>query len=74
MEDRDLVNDLMSAAVQAEKKLSTELGDYVGKWVAVRDHEIVADADTLAALLDKIDPDSVEAVFQVVEQGTASFF
>jgi hypothetical protein len=73
MADHDFITDLMSA-VQAEKQLSTDLADYVGQWVAVRDHKVVADADTLSALLDKIDPDTVEGVFQVVEQGTASFF
>lgn len=73
MENHDLVTDLM-AAVQAENQLSADLANYVGQWVAVRDHEVVAHAETLSALLEKIDSDSVEGVFQVVEQGTASFF
>lgn len=68
-----LMADLMEA-VRAERKLSTDLTEYVGQWVAVRDHEVVEHGETLSALLEKVDLDSVEGVFQVVEQGTASFF
>jgi hypothetical protein len=74
MDDQpNLVADLM-AAVQAEKRLSDDLANYVDQWVAVRDHAVVAHAPTLSELLAKIDADKVESVFQVVEQGTASFF
>jgi hypothetical protein len=61
-------------AVRAERELSQGLADFVGQWVAVREHQVVAHAETLAALLEQIDTSQVEGIFQVAEQGTASFF
>jgi hypothetical protein len=69
----DLVSELMRQ-VEAERELAVTLDDYAGAWVAVREHLVVAHAETLSALLEEIDPDSVEGVFQVTEQGTACFF
>jgi Family of unknown function (DUF5678) len=69
----ELMTELMNA-VRAERELSSDLAQYVGEWVAVRDHEVVAHAATLAELLNQVDTDAVEGVFQVAEQGTASFF
>lgn len=71
--DRDLVTDLMQA-VDAEKRLAAELERYAGKWVAVKDHEVVGNAQTLDALLTLVDTEDVDAVFPVAEHATASFF
>ena len=61
--------------VEAETELSERLTDYVGKWVAVKDHQVVADADTLDELLGIIDIDDVEAVLEVEKvTGTAAFY
>jgi hypothetical protein len=60
--------------LDAESELSRRLGDYVGRWVAIRDHEVVADADSLDGLLE-IMPDDAEAVLQVEENtGTVAFY
>lgn len=67
------MTDLM-AQIEAEQELARSLDAHAGRWVAVKHHQVVADADTLTALLDKIDVDSVDGVFQVAEQGTACFF
>jgi hypothetical protein len=61
--------------LDAESELSRRLGDYAGRWVAVKDHAVVADAGTLDELLGIIDIDDVEAVLEVEEKsGTAAFF
>jgi Family of unknown function (DUF5678) len=61
--------------LEAESELSRRLRDFVGRWVAVKDHKVVADAATLDELLRIIDVDDVEAVLEVEEKsGTAAFF
>jgi Family of unknown function (DUF5678) len=61
--------------LEAESELSRRLGDFVGRWVAVKDHKVIADAATLDELLGIIDVDDVEAVLEVEEKsGTAAFF
>jgi hypothetical protein len=67
------MTDLMRQ-VDAERELAADLDAYSGEWVAVSGHRVVAHAPTLNALLEEIDPDAVEGVFQVTEQGTACFF
>lgn len=68
------VAEILHREVQAERELSKKLAAHSGRWVAVRDHEIVADAETLDALLAIIDPEDVEAFFEVQEHGAACFF
>lgn len=53
--------------LEAEKRLAKELADYVGMWVAVRDHKVVASAPSLTELLEQVDSLNVEGVFQVFE-------
>jgi hypothetical protein len=66
---------VLEAEVQAQRRLSEALQAYVGKWVAVKGHEVVADAYTLQELLSAITEQDVDGVFQVVgESGAASFF
>jgi hypothetical protein len=52
--------------VAAERALSGKLEAYLGEWVAVRDHEVVAHAGRLHDLLAQIDPEQVDGVFQVL--------
>jgi hypothetical protein len=66
---------VLESAVNAERELSEALEAYVGRWVAVKDHKVVADAATLYDLLERVGDDEVDGVFQVVEEsGAASFF
>jgi Family of unknown function (DUF5678) len=39
---------------EAEEALSVPLARYVGRWVAVRDHQVIADAATPAELLELV--------------------
>lgn len=55
----------------AERALSDELEQYIGKWVAVRDHRVVASEDTLAALLARARV-TVDGMFYVSE--SSAFF
>lgn len=45
------------------------LEEYAGKWVAVRDDEIIASADTLEQLRDDPEVRRDDAVFVVPERG-----
>jgi hypothetical protein len=66
--------EVLRQRVRAQKELAERLQDFGGQWVAVKDEEIVAHADSLADLLETVDPDEVE-VFEVAkEQATACFF
>lgn len=63
--------------VEAEKKLGDDLMNYAGRWVAVNEQQVVADADTLKALLEQIESQGieVEAVLEVAQDpGAACFF
>jgi hypothetical protein len=57
----------------AEETLAIELGDYIGQWVAVGDHHVVAHAETLRELLDQIEREEINmdgldrGIFQVIE-------
>jgi hypothetical protein len=73
--DETALDEALHREVQAERDLSRRLEEYIGKWVAVRNHEVVADANTLDQLLRIITPDDVDAVFEVAGQaGTAKFY
>jgi hypothetical protein len=73
--DEAALDEALTRQVQAERDLSRRLDAFVGKWVAVRDHDVAASAETLDELLDIIDPDSVEAVFEVNERvGAVAFY
>lgn len=54
--------------LEAERQLAQELVDYVGMWVAVRDHHVVASSRSLAKLLEQANlHEDVTGVFQVFE-------
>ena len=60
--------------VERERELSRDLVRFVGRWVAVQDHRVVADAPTLHELLERVTDIEVEGVFQVVEERTSACF
>ena len=61
--------------VAAEQRLAARLGEYAGKWIAVRDHDVVRSANTLDDLFDGLGETEVEGVFRVPEgKGTVCFF
>jgi hypothetical protein len=68
------LDEALTRQVKAEQQLSLDLDGYVGKWVAVREHQIVASEKTLERLLD-IMPDDVDAIVEVSERvGTAAYY
>lgn len=64
----------LDKAIEAEKVLASELAQYAGKWVATRDQQVVASADTLRELLDEVEAQEVESVFRVPSGSAACFF
>jgi hypothetical protein len=59
---------------EAEEALSDSLAKYVGRWVAVRDHEVIADAATPTDLLELVQGEKYEAMFEVLEYGEGGCF
>lgn len=59
---------------EAEEALKTQLADYVGRWVAVRDHRVIADAATPAELLELVRGQEYEAMFEVFEHSEGGCF
>jgi hypothetical protein len=69
------LSEALQEQVRAEVQLSRRLADFKGKWVAVRNHEVVDDADTLDELVERVETDEVDAVFAVpTKRITAAFF
>jgi hypothetical protein len=66
------------AEVMAEERLAANLNEYVGLWVAVRDHAVVCHAGTLRGLLDAIESQEITAIDRILEvsedQGSICFF
>ncbi len=60
--------------ITAEEKLAAELENFAGKWVAVRDHAVIDSADTLSDLIERIEGQEVERVFEVPAQSGLSCF
>jgi Family of unknown function (DUF5678) len=72
--DEAALDEALTRQVKAEQQLSVDLDGYVGKWVAVREHQVVASEKTLERLLD-IMPDDVDAIVEVSERvGTAAYY
>jgi hypothetical protein len=59
---------------EAEEALSVPLARYVGRWVAVRDHKVIADAATPAELLELVQGKEYEGMFQVPEYSEGGCF
>ncbi len=64
------------AEVQAERELGTRLEAYSGRWVAIRDQDVVADAETLGELLEQVEAtqEDVEVLRVPTDQAVACFF
>jgi hypothetical protein len=62
-------------ALAAEEALTDTLGEYTGQWVAVKDHRVVNHADTLNALLERVEPnlDTIDRIFEVGDPGGICF-
>lgn len=64
--------------VQAEKELGARLEGFAGKWVATLDFEVVASANSLEELLERVETEGIAekaTILQVPEQpGAACFF
>jgi hypothetical protein len=65
--------------VAAEQELADTLDEYKGQWVAIRDHTVVANADTLGELRGKIESevseqDEVEIFRVAADPHAACFF
>lgn len=59
---------------EAEEALSVPLARCVGRWVAVRDHQVIADAATPAELLELVRDQEYEAMFEVFEHSEGGCF
>lgn len=64
----------VAETIRAEEQLASKLETYAGEWVAVRDQAVVAHADELEQLLERIEGTEVEAVFQVAEDPHSACF
>jgi hypothetical protein len=62
----------LNKALEAEEVLARELAGYAGRWVAIHDRAIVADADSLEELLDRVDPGGLDRIFEVPRETVAS--
>lgn len=62
-------------ALAAESELADALREFTGQWVAVRDHRVVDHAETLNALLERVEPDlsTIERIFEVGDPGGICF-
>lgn len=61
--------------LKAEEGLAQELIEYAGRWVAVRDHSVVASADSLGDLLSRVSPEGLDRILEVAEDPhTGCFF
>lgn len=57
--------------LQAEEVLAQKLAEYPGRWVAVRDHQIVAYANSLEELLESVDPGGLDRIVEVSRETVA---
>ncbi len=64
----------ITKALEAEELLTATLNDYVGEWVAIRDHEVVEHSKTLRGLLAATKDQPIERVLEVTEDPGDSCF
>jgi hypothetical protein len=60
--------------IDAEKRLNDQLAAYAGRWVAVRDGEVISDAETLRELLDQVEDQTEAEVVQVADDPHVACF
>lgn len=64
----------LSAALKAEEVLAQELAGYAGLWVAVRDHSVVASANSMGELVSLVNPEGIDRILEVSTEPTAGCF
>ncbi|MGH2974737.1 MAG: DUF5678 domain-containing protein [Solirubrobacterales bacterium] len=64
----------LDQALRAEEVLAQELAEYAGRWVAIKDRSVVAIANSLDALLERVDPAGLDRILEVSEEPTAGCF
>jgi hypothetical protein len=72
-ENRSLT-EVLQEHVHAERLLSRSLASYKGKWVGIRNHQVVADADSLDELIARLKNKSVDRVQEVPAKRAAAVF
>jgi hypothetical protein len=64
--------------VKAERDLGEILQGYAGQWVAVRDYEVIASAESLGGLLGKVEGEQAggqePTVFKVADKDVTCFY
>jgi hypothetical protein len=60
--------------LRAEEVLAEELAGYAGLWVAVRDHSVVASANSLGELVNLVNPEGLDRILEVSTEPTAGCF
>jgi hypothetical protein len=60
----------MSTIERVRSPLPAEIEEYEGRWVAIRDGEIVADAETLEELVADERTSDTDLIYLVPEPGT----
>jgi hypothetical protein len=65
-------------ALRAEERLAANLNDYLGEWVAIRDHVVVCHAGTLRGVLDATETQDIDSIDRILEvssdPGSSCFF
>lgn len=65
----------LNRALKAEEVLAQELSEYAGCWVAIRNRSVIASANSLEDLLDRVpDPEGLDRILEVAEQPVAGCF
>ena len=63
----------LAQALEAEEVLAQELSGYAGRWVAVDgDRTVVASANSLEALLRRVDPEGLDRILEVSTEPVAA--
>lgn len=60
-------------ALAAEERFAETLAAHSGEWVAVRDHVVVASANTLQELIDRVDTNDVDRILEVTKDSAGAF-
>ena len=61
----------LDQALSAEESLAKELAGYAGCWVAIADRSVIASANSLEDLLDRVDPEGLDRILQVAGEPVA---
>jgi len=61
----------LDQALRAEEVLAQELAKYAGRWVAIKDRTVVAIANSLDSLLERVDPAGLDRILEVSDDAAA---